>query len=118
MDGLVKRTAYGFATIQEALSQLFTIHTSLNTHWEDIVKKLYETHANEFLLDADGIKKSLLYFSPVIGGSLFIPTDAEKEYIGLDPHHPCRVWVSLFSPLIKPLIVNGVYVLREAKKTR
>jgi len=115
MDGLVQRKAYGFLTIQDALSQLLKIHLSLNSNWEDTVKQLYKAYSHEFTIDIGGISRSLLLFSPVVGGALFIPTNDEKKHIGLAQDHTCRVWVSLFSPLMKPNIVDEIHVKRLSK---
>lgn len=113
MDGLIQRTAYGFYSIQDALSQLYKFHMSLKDDWNMWAKKLYKEYAGDFTVDFDGIEKSLLLFSPIVGGSLFVPTNDEKELIGMDVQHPCRVWVSLLSPIMKPLLVNGVQVFRD-----
>lgn len=112
MDGLIQRTAYGFYSIQDAIKQLYNFHLSLRDEWKRIAEKLYKQYAGDFTVDFEGVERSLVLFSPIAGGALFIPTKEEKELIGMDSNHPCRVWVSLLSPIMKPLLVNGVQVLR------
>lgn len=112
LDGLVKRTAYGFDTLQDALSQLYSFHRGLKDEWNHWAEKLYKEYAGDFTVKVHGVEKSLVLFSPIVGGSLFIPTEDERKAIGLDPLQSQKIWVSLLSPIMKPLLVNGVQVLR------
>lgn len=115
MDGMVERTAYGFLSMKEALSQLLSTYMSLSKdkQWTTIATGLYKKYAKDYTVKVENHDKSLLLFSPVPGGALFIPTPEERELMGLPSDCPYTVFVSLFSPIMKPHIVNGIYTIRK-----